>query len=139
MKDIIINEDMTGEYKKYEYYIDEENKVHIGEKANNPITVSADASYVGTSSTTIKVEANSIKGNIIKYQYKINNEKTEESTQNEYTIENLEPDTKYEILVIAIDEKGNSKSAIPITITTKERTYIIKDGKQQIRWRSNKC
>ncbi len=139
MKDIIINEDMTGEYKKYEYYIDEENKVHIGEKANNPITVSADASYVGTSSTTIKVEANSIKGNIIKYQYKINNEKTEESTQNEYTIENLEPNTKYEILVIAIDEKGNYKSAIPITITTKERTYIIKDGKQQIRWRSNKC
>ena len=139
MKDIIINEDMTGEYKKYEYYIDEENKVHIGEKANNPITVSADASYVGTSSTTIKVEANSIKGNIIKYQYKINNEKTEESTQNEYTIENLEPNTKYEILVIVIDEKGNSKSAIPITITTKERTYIIKDGKQQIRWRSNKC
>lgn len=130
---------MTGEYKKYEYYIDEENKVHIGEKANNPITVSADASYVGTSSTTIKVEANSIKGNIIKYQYKINNEKTEESTQNEYTIENLEPNTKYEILVIAIDEKGNYKSAIPITITTKERTYIIKDGKQQIRWRSNKC
>lgn len=130
---------MTGEYKKYEYYIDEENKVHIGEKANNPITVSANASYVGTSSTTIKVEANSIKGNIIKYQYKINNEKTEETTQNEYTIENLEPNTKYEILVIVIDEKGNSKSAIPITITTKERTYIIKDGKQQIRWRSNKC
>ena len=31
--------------------------------------------------------------------------KTEESTQNEYTVENLEPNTKYEILVIAIDEK----------------------------------
>lgn len=132
IKDIIINDDMTGEHKGYEYYIDEEYKVHIGAKTTNPIKVKITPTYIGTSSCTIEVEATSTKGDITGYQYKINDKSTEQLTQSKYTIEDLEPNTKYNIFVIIVDDKGNTKTSMPITITTKERTYIIKDGVEKI-------
>lgn len=96
------------------------------------ITVEAEASYIGTSSTTINVTATSTKGNIVEYQYKLNGEVKEITEQSTYTIENLEPATTYKILVIAIDELGNRSSSKMFTIATKQRTYIIKDGIQQM-------
>ena len=123
---------MKGEYKGYEYWIDEEYKVHVGEKTTNPIKIKVSSTYVGTSSCTIEVEATSTKGNIVNYQYKINNEMKQETDQNTATIEELEPVTKYMVTVVVTDEKGNTKTSTPITITTKERTYIVKDGVQKI-------
>lgn len=96
------------------------------------VTVEALASYVGTSSSTINVTATSAEGNIVGYEYKLNGEVRETTTQSSYTIEDLEPTTTYKILVVAIDEAGNRRSSKAITITTKERTYIIKDGVQQV-------
>lgn len=129
---IVIKEDMTGEYKGYEYYIDGEYKVHVGTKTTNPIKVKITPTYIGTSSCTIEVEATSTKGNIVNYQYRVNDEIKQETDKNIDTIEELAPTTKYMITVMVIDENGNSKTSMPITITTKERIYIIKDGKQQV-------
>ena len=75
---IEVTEELTGTYKGYEYWIDENNNVHIGEKANNPITVKLIPSYIGTSSCTVEVEASSKEGNIVGYQYKIGNTQTEQ-------------------------------------------------------------
>lgn len=132
LEDILINGDLTGEYREYEYWIDEEYKVHIGEKSNNPVKVKLTIEKLGTSTCTVKVEASSTKGNIVMYHYKINNQISEQINQSEYMVENLEPNTEYTISVIAIDEQGNRKESIPVTVTTKERTYIIKDGVEQI-------
>ncbi len=129
LQGIRIENDMTGTYQGYTYYIDENYNVHIEEKSNSPITVEQTIIYVGTSKCTIKVNASSKQGNIVKYQYMINNEIKEEIEENEYTIKNLEPTTKYKVSVIAIDEKGNSEKSIQEEITTKERMYLIKDGK----------
>ena len=79
--EIEVTEELTGIYKGYEYWIDEDYNVHIGEKANNPIKVELIASYVGTSSCTVNVEASSKKGNIVGYIYKIDNTQTEELTR----------------------------------------------------------
>lgn len=136
IKSIIIKEDMTGEYKGYEYYIDEEYKVHVGAKITNPIKVKITPTYIGTSSCTIEVETTSTKGNIVKYQYKVNNEVKQETDKNIVTIEELAPTTKYIITVVAIDDKGNIKTSMPVTIETKERTYIVKDGVAQVETKS---
>lgn len=74
-------EELTGTYKGYEYWIDESNNVHIGEKENNPITVKVMPTYIGTSSCTVNVEASSKEGNIVGYQYKIGNKQTEQLTR----------------------------------------------------------
>lgn len=132
INNITIHENMTGEYKGYEYWIDEEYKVHVGEKTTNPIKIKVTPTYVGTSSCTIEVEATSTKGNIVNYQYKINNEIKQETNKNTATIEELEPVTKYVVTVIATDEKGNTKTSMPITITTQKRTYIMENGKTQL-------
>lgn len=42
IKEIIINNNMAGEYKGYEYWIDEEYKVHIGEKTNTKVYIVKD-------------------------------------------------------------------------------------------------
>ena len=128
LQGIIIQEDMTGEYRNYHYYIDENYNVHILGKNNSSIQVEQTISYVGTSRCTVKVEANSLEGNIVQYQYMVNNEIKGETLESEYTIEELEPNSQYNISVIAIDEKGNSRKSVPTKIVTKERTYIIKDG-----------
>ncbi|MCI8999973.1 MAG: fibronectin type III domain-containing protein [Clostridia bacterium] len=128
LQGITILKDLTGEYQEYEYYIDENYNVHIVGKSNNPITVEHTVSYVGTSKCTVKVTANSSQGNIIKYQYLLNDELKGELEESEYTIENLDPTTDYRISVIAIDEKNNSKISISSKITTKPRAYLIKDG-----------
>lgn len=132
IKDIIINEDMTGEYKGYEYYIDGEYKVHVGTKTTNPIKIRITPTYIGTSSCTIEVEATSTKGNIVNYQYKVNDEIKQETDKNTVTIEGLNPTTKYIITVAVTDETGNSKTSMPVTIETKERIYIVKDGVAQV-------
>ena len=81
LKGIEVQEDLTGSYKQYEYWIDEEYQVHVEEKTTNPITVKIEATYVGTSSSTVKVEASSKEGNIVGYQYKIGNTQTEQLTR----------------------------------------------------------
>lgn len=129
---IVIKEDMTGEYKGYEYYIDGEYKVHVGTKTTNPIKVKITPTYIGTSSCTIEVEATSTKGNIVNYQYRVNDEIKQETDKNTDTIEGLNPTTQYMITVVVIDEKGNTKTSMPVTIETKERTYIVKDGVAQV-------
>ena len=128
LSNIIIKEDMSGEYRDYEYWIDEEYKVHVGEKTNHPIKIHLSVSYVGTSSCMLNVVASSTKGNIVDYQYVINNSQFESLSQSNYKIENLEPNTKYSILVKVIDEKGNTKTSAPITIVTEARTYLYNNG-----------
>ena len=128
IQQIIISSDMTGEYKGYEYWIDEEYKVHIGEKINNPIQVKIIADYVGTASTTIRVEATSTKGDIVNYKYEIDGKTVSELSKEICTIEELEPQTKYSITVMVTDDQGNRRRAIPITIITKKRNYIVKNG-----------
>lgn len=108
-----------------------EISVNLG-KSDNPVKVEQVISYVGTTKCTVKVEATSQQADIIKYQYMVNNELKGETDKNEFTIENLEPATNYRISVIAIDEKENTNTSIPDKITTKERTYLIKDGILQI-------
>ena len=128
IEDIIVNNDMTGEYKEHEYWIDEEYKVHIGEKINNPIQVRLFDDYVGTASATIRVEASSTKGNIVSYQYEIEGKETIQVNEPTYTIEELEPEAKYTIKVLVTDEQGNQRRSMPITITTKQKSYVVKDG-----------
>jgi len=134
LSNLTINEDMTGKYKGYPYWIDNQYHVHVEEKIDNknPIYVELLATYIGTNSCTLNIEANSEQGNIVGYQYKINQELTQQFTEKNYTIENLEPDTEYTISAIAIDEKGNQNISEPIQVTTKSRTYLIKDGKPQM-------
>ena len=129
---IEVTEELTGTYKGYEYWIDENNNVHIGEKANNPITVKVMLTYIGTSSCTVEVEASSKEGNIVGYIYKVGDIETEQLTSNTYTIDELEPNTQYIVSVIAIDEHGNRKSSIPIKIVTEARTYLYKEGNECI-------
>ncbi len=132
LQDITIHENMIGEYKGYEYWIDEEYKVHVEGKTTNPIKIKVTPTYIGTSSCDICIEASSTKGKITKYQYKVNGENEQETDKSIFTLENLEPKTKYKITVIVTDEKGNTKESMPITIETGERTYIIKEGKLQV-------
>lgn len=94
------------------------------------VTVTAEASYVGTSSCTIQVDAISTVGSIVTYQYKVNDKLLEETGVNNCTIQDLEPNSNYTVAVTAIDEKGNSKT-VSVAIITKERMYIVKDGIQQ--------
>ena len=132
LQDITIYEDMIGEYKGYEYWIDEEYKVHVEGKTTNPIKIKVTPTYIGTSSCNISIEASSTEGEITKYQYRVNDENEQETDKNIFTLEDLEPETKYKITVIITDEKGNTKESMPITIKTSERTYIIKEGKLQV-------
>ncbi len=83
------------------------------------ITVTADASYVGTSSCTIHVNAISTVGSIVTYQYKVNDKLLEETGANNCTIQDLEPNSDYTVAITAIDEKGNSKT-VSVAVTTKE-------------------
>lgn len=133
IQNIIVDENLTGEYKNYEYWIDENYEVHIGERLDNPIKINIEMPYVGTSSMTIKVDATSTKGEIVKYQYKVNNEIKKETTESSYTIDNLESETKYIISVTAIDDEGNNRNSMPTTIATKQRTYIIKNGEELLK------
>lgn len=94
------------------------------------VTVTAEASYVGTSSCTIQVDAISTVGSIVTYQYKVNDKLLEETGANNCTIQDLEPNSDYTVAITAIDEKGNSKT-VSVAVTTKERKYIVKDGIQQ--------
>ena len=97
----------------------------------NPVTVTVTPEYVGTSSFTIKINANSAEGNIVNYQYQINDGEVKTTTQNMFTVEDVEPTTDYTISVTAIDEKAN-QNTVSTQITTKARTYIIKNGVRQI-------
>ena len=100
-------------------------------KKENPVTVTLNPEYVGTSSFTIKMNASSTEGNIVSYQYQINGGEVKTTTENTFTIEDLEPTTNYTISVVAMDEKGNENKT-SIEVTTKARTYIIKNGIPQI-------
>jgi len=132
LQNLTINDDMTGEYNGYKYWIDENNYVHIEEKEQNPISIQVNVDYVGTSSCTFNIEATSTTGKIVEYQYKMNNEPIQQFMQESFKIENLEPEKQYIISIIAIDENGNKNISKPITITTKERTYLYKEGEEYI-------
>ena len=87
---------------------------------NNPIINNINIENVTISELTIKVDAKdeestneNIKSGIEKYEYYIksnsDNEYTKyESTENQYTVSNLKPDTEYTIYVIVYDNAQNN-------------------------------
>lgn len=92
---------------------------------------------VGTSTCTINVNSSSKEGEIVNYKYKLNKEIEKQTTQDTITVENLEPETEYTIIVSVTDKRGNTKNSKPTKIITKPRKYIIKDGIPEIEGTSN--
>lgn len=106
-------------------------------KVNDVIKIELETTYIGTSSFTININASSKQAKIVEYKYKINNGEEIAINKSSITIENLEPETEYEIIASVIDERGNQKSNNPIKVKTKKRQYIIKDGVLKIEGISN--
>ena len=125
---IKVKEDLTGSYKEYEYEIDESFNVHIIDKVNNSINIKINQK-IGTSYIKINVEADSKYGDIKQYQYIIDG-KVCESTEAEYTVEELEPESEHTIKVIVIDEKQNKKQSKEIKVKTEPRTYLYNMGNE---------
>lgn len=123
---IEIQEDLSGSYKGYDYYIDENYVVHIGNKSNNKIKMSF-TKKVGTSYISISVDATSTEGNIEKYKYIIDGE-TIEQTGNTLKKDKLEPESSHVLQIVAIDEKQNEKVSGLIYFTTEPRTYLYNEG-----------
>lgn len=125
---IDIQDDLSGVYKDYDYYIDENYIAHIGNKTNNKITMNF-TKTIGTSYVTVNVNAASKEGNIVKYIYIIDGEEIEQTT-NIYKKENLEPGTKHTLQVIVIDEKQNQRVSGRVIFQTELRTYLYKRGEE---------
>lgn len=132
IKEIItIDNDMTGEYKGYNYWIDEKYEVHIGDKVSSiGVKLNASIEKIGTSYFTIKAEATSTEGIIVGYIYTIDGIDKPQTTNTSYTQEGLGETTQHTAKVKAIDEKGNVKESRTFKITTESRIYLYKEGNE---------
>lgn len=104
-----------------------DNKNDVGE-----VELSLELSYIGSSSFTVNANATATKGKIVKYQYKLNDRLIDETEENICTLKDLNPNSTYRLAVTAVDEEENTNTKV-LEVTTKDRLYIIKDGKQQFK------
>lgn len=83
---------------------------------------------------TILAEAESSNSNIVAYQYYVNGEYREIKLGDVLTLDitGLELDTNYEIYVVAIDDKANTKFSKKIQVTTLDKLYLYKEGDECI-------
>jgi len=84
--------------------------------------------YIGTSSVTVKVNTDTIQGNVKKYIYVVG-EEVVNTTDTEVTIENLSADSNIDITVIAVTDT-NKQLINTSTIKTEPRTYLYNNGDQ---------
>lgn len=127
---INILENLTGDYKGYEYEIDENYNVFITGKVTNPIKMEVNYK-IGTSYIEITVKASSEKASIVQYEYIIDGVTISQEEQT-YIIENLEPQSEHKIKVVAIDEKENRRESREISLKTEARTYLYKSKEEYI-------
>lgn len=127
---IIIREDLTGEYKGYEYWIDDDYVVHIGNKVNPTIALTAKVEKIGTSYFTLSAQASSNQGAITGYLYTIDGVEKPITTETTYTVSDLQENSQHTAKVKAIDEKGNIKESQTFKITTEKRTYLYHAGEE---------
>lgn len=104
---IMIDNALTGEYKGYDYWIDDQYVVHIGEKSNTPMKASITAKK-GTAYITATVKATSSYANIVGYIYIVDGVETQQKTEDVYKITGLQPESTHTVKAIAIDEKGTN-------------------------------
>lgn len=85
--------------------------------------------YVGTSSFTTKVQYVTNEEDIESYIYMLNEEQINTSANTEYTLEDrLEPETTYNVKVIAKYKNNLIVESNVVTIKTKPRTYLFNNG-----------
>lgn len=128
--EITIDDNMSGEYKGYDYYIDDNYVVHIGDKQGDSIKVWY-TTKIGTSYITLTAKGSSTYGTIIEYIYTIDGVEIK-STEANYTVENLDPESTHTVKVAIVDEKNNKKEADEKTIKTEPRTYLYLNGEEYI-------
>lgn len=75
---------------------------------------------ITSTSTLVAWNPNPQDENIIKYVVYVNGQKHGETIDTEYTITNLQPNTSYEVTVIAINEAGEGPPSEPCVFTTPE-------------------
>lgn len=124
-----ITDTLDGEYKGYEYYIDDDYVVHIGNRVSG-MSVYLKTQKVGTTYFTVVANARSTYGNITGYKYVIDGVEKPQTANGTYTQENLEEKTEHTVKVIAMDEKGNQKESRIIKIVTEEKVYLYRNGNQ---------
>lgn len=99
----------------------------LGQEEIKSITISTP--YVGTSSFTIKVQYVANEEEVETYTYMLNEEEITTSANAEYTLENqLEPETIYNVKVIAKYKNGLEVESNIVTIKTDKRTYLYNNG-----------
>ena len=125
----------TGEYEKAmrdeaELYntilngIDE----YFEHKVNDNTYAKITTPYVGTSACTVNINTNMSTENTKEFVIYVDGEENSRTTNLEYTIENLSPETTYNISVVAYDLNDNVYETNTKTITTRERVYLYNSG-----------
>ena len=85
--------------------------------------------YVGTSSLTTKVQYATNEEEVESYTYMLNEEEIATNANTEYTLEDtLEPETTYNVKVIAKYKNGLTVESNVVTIKTEKRTYLYNNG-----------
>ena len=85
-------------------------------------------SYVGTSACTVNINTNMSTENTKEFVIYVDGEENSRTTDLQYTIENLSPETTYNISVVAYDINNNAYETNTKTITTRERVYLYNSG-----------
>ncbi len=89
--------------------------------------------YVGTSSLTTKVQYATNEEEVESYTYMLNEDEITTNTNTEYILEDtLEPETIYNVKVIAKYKNGLTVESNVVTIKTEPRTYLYNNGDECI-------
>ena len=103
----------------------------LGQEEIKSITISTP--YVGTSSFTTKVQYVTNEEDVESYTYMLNEEEIATNANTEYTLEDtLEPETTYNVKVIAKYKNGLTVESNVVTIKTEKRTYLYNNGDECI-------
>lgn len=132
-EDILIEEDGIYEIIAYSISSDgkrsEETKVVIKKDtvAPNDFTPSQESMDVTKKQIGIKAKAEDL-SEIKEYRYYLNGELITTTSNETYTITNLERGTEYELYVIAVDNVGKEKKSTSISIALQK--YLYKNGEK---------
>lgn len=86
--------------------------------------------YVGTSASTINISTNINADDVKEYIIYVNDTEYARTTDLEYTIEDLSPETTYNISVVAVDIDNKTYATNTKNITTRERVYLYNSGNE---------